>query len=213
MNAVNLIPDAAGRGRPTISASPQTLALIAGLAAVLIGALLYVSADNNVSSRKSELVRATANAASWRTAASALEPYVTASQQRAAQLTDVRQLVAARFGWSHLLDQIAQRMPRAAALSSLQASTTTGGATPTTTQPSVQLSGCAASQPTVARAMDQLRHVDGVIDVVLASSTDNSAGTGTSSSSSAASSSNGSCSYPVQFQISLTFTTTQASAP
>jgi Tfp pilus assembly protein PilN len=210
MTAVNLIPDAGRSGRLTLSTSPQTLALIAGLAAMLIAALLYVSAANNMTARNSELARVSTSAATWQTAASAFAPYVSESQQRAAQLAAVRQLAAARFPWPRLLGQIARVMPATAALSSLQAGTAAGGITSTTTStPStVQLSGCAASQSAVAQAMQQLGRVDGVSTVVLSSSTDNgSGGTTTGSASSAtATSGGGSCSYPVQFQMSLTLT-------
>jgi Tfp pilus assembly protein PilN len=209
MNAVNLIPGDSRSGGLSRSTSRQTLALLAGLAAVLIAALLYVSAAHSVTASKGELARATANAVSWRTVATELAPYVTASQQRTAQLAAVRQLAAGRFRWSHLLDQIAQLMPAAAALSSLQASTPAGSsatATSASTQPAVQLSGCAASQSTVAQAMQQLRHVDGVSDVTLSSSSDSGTGAAAAGSpSSATTTSGGGCTYPVQFQIPLTF--------
>jgi Tfp pilus assembly protein PilN len=212
MNAVNLIPGDSRSGGPSRSTSRQTLALLAGLAMVLIAAVLYVSAANGVTASKGELARATANAASWRTVATEFAPYVTASQQRTAQLAAVRQLAAGRFRWSHLLDQIAQLMPPAAELSSLQASTPAGSsatatATSTSTQPGIQLAGCAASQSTVAQAMQQLRHVDGVSGVTLSSSTDNGTGAAATGSASSATttSGGGGCTYPVQFQISLTF--------
>jgi Tfp pilus assembly protein PilN len=206
MNAVNLIPGDSRSGGRSRSTSRQTLALLAGLAMVLIAAVLYVSAANGVTASKGELARATANAASWRTVATELAPYVTASQQRTAQLAAVRQLAAGRFRWSHLLDQIAQLMPAAAELSSLQASSPAGGGA-TATQPGIQLAGCAASQSTVAQAMQQLRHIDGVSDVTLSSSSDNGTGPAATGSASSATttSSGGGCTYPVQFQISLTF--------
>jgi Tfp pilus assembly protein PilN len=212
MTAVNLIPDAGRSGRLTLSTSPQTLALIAGLAAVLIGALLYVSAANSMTARNSELARVSASAATWRTEASAFAPIVSESQQRAGQLAAVRQLASARFPWPRLLGQIARVMPATAALSSMQAGTAAGGTT--STPSTVQLSGCAASQSAVAQAMQQLGRVDGVSAVVLSSSTDNgSGGTTTGSASSAtATSGGGSCTYPVQFQMSLTLIGASGSA-
>jgi hypothetical protein len=228
MNAVNLIPGDSRSGGPSRSTSRQTLALLAGLAVVLIAALLYVSAANSVTASKAQLARATANAVAWRTVATEFAPYVTASQQRTAQLAAVRQLAAGRFRWSRLLDQIGQLMPAAAALSSLQASapaSTGGTATTTSTQPGVQLSGCAASQSTVAQAMQQLRQIDDVSDVTLSSSSDSGTGAAATGSASSATTtgSSGGCTYPVQFQISLTFaaastgaavaTSTNATAP
>ena len=62
---------------------------------VLVAAVLYVFAVNDVRARKSELTQVTANAASWQAAANSYASYVTAAQQQKQQLTDIR---AARHG-------------------------------------------------------------------------------------------------------------------
>jgi Tfp pilus assembly protein PilN len=211
MNAVNLIPGDSRRGRLSLSASPPTLALLGGLVVLLIAAVMYVSAVNTVTARKSDLARVTAGAASWHAAASGFASAVTDSQQRAEQLADVRQLAAGRFPWSHLLSQIGGMMPAAAALSSLTATSTPGATAAAPPVPTISLAGCAASQSTVAQTMVQLHRVNGVTAVTLTSSTESSATPG-GSTSSAGSNGGGGCPYPVQFQVSLTFAAPAAAA-
>jgi Tfp pilus assembly protein PilN len=217
MNAVNLIPGDGRRRSAAGSTSRPTLALLAGLVVVLAAAVLYVSAVNNVTARKSELARVTASAASWRAAATGYASFMHAAEQRTQQLADIRQLAAQRFPWSQLLSQIGGVMPARAALISLSAATTTTSSTAAATsasappQPTVQLSGCAATQSTVAQTMLQLHRVSGVSDVTLSSSSDSSAGS-TSGSSATSQGGTGSCPYPVQFQVALAFSAPASTA-
>jgi Tfp pilus assembly protein PilN len=222
MNAVNLIPGDRRKRNLSVSLSPLTLGVIGGLVVVLAAAVLYVFAVNDVRTRKSELGRVTANAASWQAAANSYASYVTASQQQKQQLGDIQQLVTGRFPWSLLLSQIGGVMPANAALSSLQATSPSadstaaaGTATPgtaastatiptTTTTQAVQITGCAASQSAVASTMVALGRVHGVGSVALASTTNASAGaTSSGSSSSGASSSGSGCPFAVNFTLSL----------
>jgi hypothetical protein len=200
MNAVNLIPGDS-RQRTSLTASKPTLALIGGLVVALIAAVMYVSAVNQVTTRNSELARIKASATGWAAAANSYASFVAAAGQRTQQLTDVRQLAAGRFPWSELLSQIGGVMPRAAALITLQATTS-----PSTSSgpplPAVQLTGCAATQSSVAQTMVQLHRVKGVSAVTLSSSSDSGGSGGTSSSGS---STGGGCPYPVQFQVALIF--------
>jgi Tfp pilus assembly protein PilN len=221
MNAVNLIPSDSRRRRGSVSLSPPTLALVGGLAVALVAAILYVSAVNQVTARKTELAGVTASSVAWSAAANSYAPYVMESQQHAAQLADARQLAVARYPWSHLLSQVGGLMPAKAALVSLSASTpTAGSATPSTASttssptsvsptsgpplPTVQLAGCAASQATVAQTMVQLHQITGVSAVTLASSTDSSAN-GASGGGGPGGTGSAGCPYRVQFQVSLTF--------
>jgi Tfp pilus assembly protein PilN len=202
MNAVNLIPREVrprGEGR---SVSPPTLALIGGLVLALVAAVLYVTAANTVATRQSELSQVTAGVAGWTAAASSYDSFVQDAQRRTQELADVRQLASSRFPWSNLLGQIGGLMPPKAALSTLQAgsSSADGSSTPSTSGapgPGVQLTGCAASQSAVAQTMVRLRLVHGVSGVTLSSTTDTSAGSGGSGSTSGQGS--GSCPFPVQF--------------
>jgi Tfp pilus assembly protein PilN len=208
MNAVNLIPADRRKRNISVPVSPLTLGVIGGLVVVLIAAVLYAFAVNNVRSRQRELSRVTANAASWQAAASSYASYVTAAQQQKQQLTDIRQLVTGRFPWSLLLSQIGGVMPADAALSSLQATSpaataanaaatgATGASTPTT-QP-ITIAGCAASESAVAATMVALGRVQGVSSVQLASTTSSA-----TSSKTASSSTSGGCPFPVTFSLSL----------
>lgn len=221
MNAVNLIPHDSRRAGSRLTASPQTIGLIGGLVIVLIGAILYVSASNTVTSRSRQLVRLNAGVQAWATVANGYAPFVTAAAQREEQLAQVRSLVASRFPWSDLLSQIGTMMPAAAELSSLQAATaatTTGLSTPGATTaasaatpatvPTVQLQGCAKDQATVAQTMTQLHEIRDVSEVTLAStSTSGTTGGGASTGASSSSGCGSSVGLPVQFQISLTFST------
>jgi Tfp pilus assembly protein PilN len=222
MNAVNLIPADARKRRNNVSASPLTLGLIGGLVAILAAAVLYVSAANDVTARKSELAKVTASVSSWQAAANSFASLEATAQQRSAQLASVRALADGRFPWSRLLSQIGGLMPAKAALSSLQASapstssstsatgaaTTTAGSTAagsTASGPVISLSGCAQDDSTVADTMEQLRRVSGVSDVSLTTASSGSSGTtGAPAASSSSPSGSGGCSFPVQFQMSLT---------
>ena len=67
MNAVNLIPRESRPGRLSLTTSPQTLALFAGLTALLVAAFVYVSAANKVTAHRNELAKVTASASAWKT--------------------------------------------------------------------------------------------------------------------------------------------------
>jgi Tfp pilus assembly protein PilN len=207
MNAVNLIPADSRRRYGTVSTSRQTLALFAGLVLILVAAVLYVSVANDVTARTTELGRVTASANSWKSAAASYGPIVQTSQQRNQELADVRQLAAARFPWEDLLSEVGNVLPTNASLNSLAATaasaSSAAGATASTTAsgtgaplPSVQLTGCAASQSAVAAAMVALHRVHGVTAVTL--STSSGGGSGGPGGG-------GGCPFPVQFQLSLTF--------
>jgi 1,4-alpha-glucan branching enzyme len=221
MNAVNLIPADARKRRTTVSASPLTLGLIGGLVVILAAAVLYVSAVNDVTARKTELAQVTASVSSWQAAANTFASLEQTAQQRTAQVAGVRALADGRFPWSQLLSQIGGLMPAKAALSTLQAtapsaspttSATTASATAATasTPSAVALTGCAQDQNTVAETMVQLRRVSGVSDVSLSSATDgtSSATTAAAAASGSAAGGAGGCPFPVQFQMSLTLAPT-----
>lgn len=225
MNAVNLIPADARSRRVSVSTSPPTLAVIGGLVLVLVAAVVYVSAANKVTARRSQLARVSAAATAWNAAAARYSLSVQEVTKRSQQLSNIRQLAAGRYPWSELLTQLGGLMPADAALNSLQATTgnsaspsgtsssTTGSSTATGSSsspstspiPTVQLSGCAASQPAVADTMVRLHEITGVTSVTLSSSTSGGAAGSGGSTPAASSSAGGGCAFPVQFQISLTF--------
>jgi len=213
MNAVNLIPHESRTRRAAVSTSPQTIALLAGLALALAAVVLYVSAANAVTAKQDELSRLTARTAQTQALSTTFTGSVTAAQQLSSEVATIRRLAGTRFPWPRLLDQIGRLMPAGTALSSLQSGGTPGAATGSpasgaagspSAPTSLQLAGCATSHSTVAQTMERLSNVAGVGDVQLASSTENSAN-GSSSPGGAASAGGTTCPYPVQFQMSLIF--------
>jgi Tfp pilus assembly protein PilN len=229
MNAVNLIPSDGRKQRLSVSTSPQTLGLFAGLALILVAAVFYVTSANKVSSRKGELAKVTAGVQQWQTAGNSYAAFVQTASERVQDLAVVRQLAGTRYAWSQLLSQIGDVMPSNASLTALQVSTsdTSGaGATtattpaPTTTTPAIttsgppipaiQLTGCATSQSAVAQTLINLHKVKGVTDVSLSSSTDGSASG--SSAPAPTSGGTGNCKFPVQFQAAMTFGSTASSS-
>lgn len=218
MNAVNLIPADRRSRRTALSMSPAMLSVVGVLVLVLVGAVLYVSASNSVSTRRTQLAQVTASTAAWNAAAAKFGVSVQAAEHHSQELADIRQLIVGRFPWSELLGQVGSLMPAKSELTTMQATTASGASsttTPSTTPspapaagttaaggppvPSVTLSGCANSQSTVADVMVQLHRITDVTNVSLASSTDGGSSTGSGAGS------GGGCKYPVQFQLSLTF--------
>ena len=226
MNAVNLIPADRRSRRTALAMSPAMLAVVGVLVLVLVGAVLYVSASNSVSTRRTQLAQVTSSTAAWNAAAAKFGVSVQAAEHHSQELADIRQLIVGRFPWSELLGQVGSLMPAKSELTTMQATTTSGttsGATPTPSTtpgatatasataggppiPSVTLTGCANSQSTVADVMVQLHRITDVTNVSLASSTDGGSASGPSAGA------GGGCTYPVQFQLSLTFKAAAASA-
>lgn len=238
MNAVNLIPLERRRAEAARLPGVPFLGLLGALGLALAGTVGYVAAHNSVTARRSELAQLRAGSAAWSAASARYAPAFRALSQRAQGFSRLGVLLDQRYDWSVLLGQLAGVMPAQAQLTSLAAATpiqtptgTTSGGTPTaaagtatTSTPtpatstattggtaasspaapassSITISGCAASQPVVADTMVALRRLSGVSSVSLSSSTlQGTAATGS-----------GSCRLPVQFGLSLVFSSSPAS--
>ncbi len=237
MNAVNLIP--LGRRHAEAQRMPGLpfLGLLGALVLSLAGTVAYVEVHDTVSARQHELSQLQARTAQWSAAVARYTPAVTALSQRAKGFVRLGVLLGERYDWSVLLGQIAGVMPADAQLASLAAatpiqapapastgtpatgsgtsttSTTTTTSTATTAAPAattaaatgsaITISGCAVSQPVVADTMVALRRLSGVSSVSLSSSSLQGGATGGSSS----------CALPVQFSLSLQFSSGVASLP
>jgi len=224
VNAVNLIPSDARRKRASLPTSKPTLALFGGLVLVLVAAVLYVSARNQVTARQARLSHLTTAVAAWNTAAGRYSLSVQEVQERTEEIDNIKSLVAGRYPWSQLLSQLGAVMPADAALSSLSATTssptttTTSSTTPTSSTgtstsstsgassaaavpvPAVQINGCALTHTAVANTMNALQRISGVTIVSLSQSQGydekkgQTGGVGTTG-----------CPFAVQFGVSLTF--------
>jgi Tfp pilus assembly protein PilN len=122
-----------------------------------------------------------------------------------AALTSLQATTAPAAGSSATPGSSASTTPGSSASTTPGSSASTSAATSSAALPlpAVQLSGCAASQDSVAQTMVQLHRVHGVAAVTLSSATES--GSSGAASSGASSGTGGGCPFPVQFQVSLTF--------
>jgi Tfp pilus assembly protein PilN len=228
MRAINLIPVDERRGTTTAGRSGGlvyvllgTLTLVAALAA------MYGVATKATHDKQAELADVTARAAAAERTAHELAGYTDFAAARRQRTEAVKALADRRVDWAHALRELARTMPAHAWLSSLHATSGAPAAGPTappapslggsapdappTGAPTIELKGCTTAQSAVSQLMADLRRVDGVAAVRLASSA--KAGTsGTSGSAPATSSASGPCSVPgrVSFAVTLSF---RAKAP
>lgn len=243
MRAVNLIPaeqrqtgfDLAGRSG---GFAPMIVVL---LVAIAVLAFMYGSAKRSESKSKAELATVNAETASVRAQASQLAPYTSFIAMADQRIQEISQLVEARFDWSHAFHEFGRVLPRDASLTSLSghvggsgpgsssssAAGASAGSTPTSSTPPgsmpvFTLSGCTTSQSEVARTLQRLRLMDGVVDVELQSSTQASKSSSASSggasgggaSSGSAASSGGACgSGGATFSATVTFTGLPSAPP
>lgn len=216
MRAVNLIPSEARRGGPggPGRSGGAVYVLLGVLAAIVVGAGVYVLAGNTVTERKAELARVTREAASARAQANTLHTYTEFAALRRARAQTVASLADSRFDWARTLRQVARVLPKDVWLTSLDGSVSPdasagdsgGGDTSLRSalpNPAIEMIGCTVSQAEVSRVMARLRLIDGVQRVSLDASEKNE--TPSSSAASGGSSDNTDCRYDStkypQFQI------------
>ncbi len=191
---------ALGGGRSE-GAAYAVLGVLAGLA---ITALLYGQAAHQISSRKAEIATLTARAQQAESQANALAPYAGFVSQQETRVQAVETLLDSRFDWAHAIHEVGRVLPSGTSVSSLtgtigaaaevvkaspsaapsaapgaagspSAAGSVSSSTPPGSVPTITLSGCATSQPTVARLLARLRLIDGVSEVQLMSSTSSAA--------------------------------------
>jgi Tfp pilus assembly protein PilN len=201
MKAVNLIPAAQRTGAvsPAGESNGAAYIVLGVVAGAAVLALLYGIARHQVSSRKGEIAKVTAEAQATQARASQLAPYVSFSGMYQQRLQAVSELAGTRFDWAHAFHELGRVLPHDASLSSVHgtigsatvssssssssASASVTSATPPGAVPTFSLAGCATSQSEVAQTLQRLRLIDGVSAVSLQSST-KSGGSGGSSSGS-----------------------------
>jgi Tfp pilus assembly protein PilN len=214
VRAVNLIPAESRAGGGSVTGRSQGAALIVlGLmVGLIIIAGLYGLARHQVSQRRAEAAKLTAQAQAAEAQASSLIPYSNFIALRDQRMQAVAQLVGTRFDWAHVMHELGRVLPHDVALSSVQGSVTATGtsavpaptpasppaasaatpasaasavqsATPAGSTPTVAITGCTTSQSEVARTLQRLRLMDGVRTVALQSSTRTGESAGVSSAS------------------------------
>jgi hypothetical protein len=155
MRAVNLIP-AGQRSGSTVGAGRSeggayaVLAMCAGLAAL---ALLYGMARRDISSRRTKVAAATAQAAQAQAAAGALAPYTNFVSLREQRTQAVTALVGSRFDWAHAIHELGRVLTAQTSISSLTgtiATATVTGAPGAPASSAPTSSGAPASTSTAA---------------------------------------------------------------
>lgn len=230
MRAVNLMPadqrrgGAGGAGR-SAGGAYIVLGLLAGFVAL---AGLYGIARHQVSDRTAQAARLTAQAAQAQARADSLKSYTSFITVRDQRVQAVEQLAASRFDWPHAFHEIGRVLPVDVALTSMTgtvaaaaagAAPPAAGASAAGAQPTIEISGCAVSQPVVAQTLERLRGIDGVTDVSLQSSDRSvpAVGSSVATSSAAAPTGPSDCrqghpQYPL-FKITTTFSALPSATP
>jgi hypothetical protein len=244
MRPVNLLP--AGERRQTVNArrlEKSSFVVLGVLGALLVGVLFYVSTSNKINSDKSNTAKAKQRTREAEARALALGPFAQFAKVKDTRVKSVQQLAEQRFDWERLMRETALVLPSGTSIATMDASTTGEGldsaagpaaasssssgaaASPdgTAGAPSMNLTGCAKSQPDVATLMVRLRALHDVDDVTLADSEKSEpSGSSSSSSSSSASSSGGTtsdsgsggdadCKGLFKFDVTVAFKPTAAS--
>jgi Tfp pilus assembly protein PilN len=178
MKAVNLIPAAEGRGPGGSSAGLATYAVLGVLALAVVLTAAYSLAGRAANDKKVELAQITTRADDAEASAGDLKSFTEFANARKARVETINGLVKGRFDWAHAMNEVARTLPASTWIMSLRASTSPSASVDGTSDPlrsalavpAVELTGCAADQDGVARAIVSLRRISKVQRVTLSSS-------------------------------------------
>jgi len=167
---INLIPEDERRSHgSTTRTGPLAYLIVGALGVLLLGVVLLVLTSNQISERKGEVKTLESERAVATAAANALAPYVNFQHVAEARTETVAALADNRFDWVRVIRELALIVPPQVYLTNLTASA--GGGEAAAAVPSLQISGCAPAQSTVAAFVASLKEIDGVTRVELKSST------------------------------------------
>jgi Tfp pilus assembly protein PilN len=210
MRPVNLIPPEELRGaRRPMRGGPLAYIVLGTLVAVLLGVVLLVVADNQISSRTAEVAELKSETATAEAQATRLAAYTQFHAVSSARTTTVSNLADSRFDWEKVMRELALVLPGDITLTNLTGSVrpgvSVGGGEDVSLRasisgPALSMAGCAAGQEGVARFVNVLKDIDGVTRVGLQSSQLPSTGSGGESVSAS-----GSCASGTQFQLVVAF--------
>ncbi len=186
MRPVNLIPPDLRRGdNAPLRTGPLAYIVVGALALLLVGVTMLVLVSNEVSEKKDELVTLKREDSAAKARAEALAPYAQFQAMSQQRVETVTSLANSRFDWPRVMRELALILPDDVLLSDLTAGA--GGAGAESGEglgvlgPSLELSGCAPGQDSVARFVAALKDIDGVTRVGLESSAIGGASTSSSS--------------------------------
>jgi Tfp pilus assembly protein PilN len=177
MRPLNLIPPEERRGEAApLRAGILSYAILGALALVLLGVVGLVLAGNSIKEQEAKLAALEVRKESAELRAAELSPYGEVASLAASRTETVDSLAESRFDWERVMRELALVIPENVWLESLTGTVSPGvtidaeGAGETTVDPSVvgpslQISGCAASQNAVASFLASLKDIDGVTRV------------------------------------------------
>ncbi len=214
MRPVNLIPEDQRRKAGGVGASPLAFIVVGALFLLLAGVVMTVLTSNEISDRKAEVSELKVRKAEVAARADRLAPYADFQKAEEQRTQAVFTLADTRFDWVRVIRQLSLILPPHVWLTNLTGSAGAGlggaegaGAEVSSSiaGPSLQLSGCARGQDTVAAFVASLKEIDGVTRVGLANSS--------LGGSSSAGGSSGGCSGSgiASFQLSVAFDEAPAS--
>jgi Tfp pilus assembly protein PilN len=178
MRPVNLLPASARPYEASGRKNPATYGLLGVLGLLLIGAVVYVSTTNQITTHRDQIRQAQADQAQAEAKAAGLQSYGAYSQIAETRISTVASLAVGRIDYERLMRETARVLPEGVWLTALDAESSTAASTSTTptssgtsSGPTVHLNGCAKTQDAVATTMVRLRAIHGSDDVTLTSST------------------------------------------
>lgn len=182
MRPINLIPPEERRGiaRTTSRSGGMAYVVIGLLAVVLVGVMLVVLANNDISDKKSELSDLQTQATELQAQADQLTPYTTFHSTRDARVSTITQLADSRFDWERVMRELSKVLPGNIWLTNLTGTVSPGvevegsqsiSLRASVTGPALEMTGCATSQDAVAGFLSALKQIDGVTRVAVQSST------------------------------------------
>jgi Tfp pilus assembly protein PilN len=213
MRPVNLIPPEDRRGdRAPLRAGSLSYVVIGAFAVGLVAVLAMVLTQNSITNHENEIaeLEVARDAAAQR--AEALAPYAEFASLQEQREQTIASLAQSRFDWERVLRELALVVPNDVTLDRLEATsageenaTAAEGTTDTGGAPALVMSGCAASQDTVAQLVAALEDIDGVTRVGLENSAAGGAGSaGSTQAGSSQASEAGGCGDPKAPSFSLT---------
>jgi len=176
MRPINLIPPEERRGdQAPLRSGPLAYVLVGALAALLVGVVALVLVGNQVSEREDEvatLQREDAAASAKAAKLTAYTRFQALSEQRA---ETVQSLADSRFDWERVMRELALVLPGDVWLTDMNGSAAGGeggggGGSLGALGPTLELTGCATGQESVAGFVVALKDIDGVTRVGVQSS-------------------------------------------
>lgn len=169
MRPVNLLP-ASRRIREGGSRPGSAYVALGVLGAMLLAVLVYVLTANGLTSKQDELAKVKAETTVAQQRAAALGDFGNFAQIKQTREASITQLAQSRIDWERLVRELSRVLPDKVFISSLEAAATKADQSGANTGPSLNLTGCAPSNPGVAELLVRLRKLHRASEVTLQSS-------------------------------------------